>query len=608
MMYHAGLEHVEALVEEKYDDINLEFEWTSSAVMNSDSERRLRNDHGTDLVITTMPTGDVKNYMLDLSAEPYADAYHASATAAVQIDGQTRYLPLPGQYAGYVLNKTLAEQLGNGSPSSIAELTELFKAGTEQGIGVGEDGTVFGSYLMDSYSMGIYFISTQVPDFLGQVDGIKWEGRFESGEDTFSGVWDYSLDTLKQWQDAGYMRAEVFENDHQSYNNQPTKTRMAEGEFLALYGTVQYIDQLNAKDNGYEYTMLPILSNQGNPSWVTSSPDAYIGINANLEEESDKLDACKRILELLSTNEGQEAWMADTGASISYLNTYTNETDNIPDGIAETVNNGYVYYIQMPANLIRYLGLELTNALTGNCTMEEALAAVDDYAINGSVAVDYEQSVVGSVSEDMLYENYNTRLQETAIGNLVADAVKEYSGAQIAVVNGGGIRASLYQGDVLGADLSAVCPYENLIIVVKAKGSTIRSMLENGVSRTHIEGTPGGRFLQVSGLCYAYKPGVSDKEPSTVTDVTLADGAPLEDSKTYTLAINSYMAGASTYVDNNGDGFTMLDLYSDVNPKGEVTLVKETQATYADALRSYFQEHQDEEIHAVLDGRITVEE
>lgn len=75
----------------------------------------------------------------------------------------------------------------------------------------------------------------------------------------------------------------------------------------------------------------------------------------------------------------------------------------------------------------------------------------------------------------------------------------------------------------------------------------------------------------------------------------------------YTLAITDYMAGSGGYIDNNGDGFTMLNLYSDSSPKAEnIKLIRETGATYGDALREYFQNHKDEPVSAELEGRITV--
>lgn len=72
----------------------------------------------------------------------------------------------------------------------------------------------------------------------------------------------------------------------------------------------------------------------------------------------------------------------------------------------------------------------------------------------GSGLVDYDMPVAGTVEHDLLFRGYNVRLSETEIGNLLADSVAETSGAAVAVVNGGGIRGSLYQGEVCGEDLT----------------------------------------------------------------------------------------------------------------------------------------------------------
>lgn len=607
MMYNIPLPQFEALVEETYGDIDLQVESTTSATINGDSERRLRNGHGPDLVITTLPTGGVQDYVLDLSAETFAADYQATALSPIMIDGQTRYLPLPGQYAGYILNKTLAEQLGYAQPASRGELIALMDAGKTQGVGIGPDGAMFGLNTVDSAAVGSYIMGTLVPDFLGTMDGIKWTEGFQSGTVGFSGVWEHSLDTLVTLVERGYLNASALAVT--KTNVIPVRDRMLEGTMLVVYGDVRLFDQLEHMSDSYEYTILPFFSDAGNHPWVLSWPAAYIGINAALSTEGNEaaLEACRRVLTLLSTQEGQAAWIADTSATTSYLTGFTATGDAAPDGLADCIADGYVYNLQMPSNIIQFFGANMISVLDGKLEMSEALAAVDDYCMNGSDAVDYDQSVVGSVVEDLLYENYNTRQEETAIGNLVADAAAEYVEADLAAINGGGIRASLYQGDVLGADLAAVCPYDNKIILVEAKGSVILEMLANGVSQTQRrENVPAGRFLQVSGLHYSYQPMEADT-PAELLSVTLADGSPLDPDASYRLAIVNYMAGSSGYLDNNGDNYTMLNLYSDTTPKAEgVTLLKETEASLADALRTYFQRHQDEPVTAELEGRITV--
>lgn len=607
MMYPIMLESFEELVETTYPEIDLQIEQTTSAVMNGDSERRLRNGHGTDLIITTLPTGDVKDYMMDLSATQYSTSYQAAIMNPVMIEGKTKYLPLPGQYSGYILNKTLLEQLGEEIPSSNSELLALFETGKEKGIGIGPDEAIFGIETINAAAIGSFILGTQVPDFLGLMEGIQWMSDFDEGKASFRGSWEKSLDMISACADNGYLNVQSLIADQR--NGLPVKERMQDGTLLLCYGNVRLFSQLCDENNSYEYVMLPFFSDSGNNPWVIFTPDGFIGINKELEKEGAEaqLNACQKILGLLSTQEGQEAWITDTKSTNSFLTGYSDRDNPVPEGLESCIKKGCIYSFRLSSDIIQYFGQTMLPVLEGKKEIGEALESVDDYCRNGSKDVEYDQSIAGSVSEDLLYENYNTRLEETAIGNLVADAVAEYTGADIAVVNGGGIRASLYKGDVHGADLTAVCPYQNKLVVVEAKGRVIAQMLENGISMT-LRGReiPSGRFLQVSGLCYSFKPQTADRTAELIS-VTLPDGTAVEPDTYYKLAITNYMAGSSGYFDNNGDGYTMLNLFSEDEPKAEgVRLLEDTEATYADALRAYFYNHRDETITAKLEGRITV--
>jgi ABC-type glycerol-3-phosphate transport system substrate-binding protein len=607
MMYPGRLNAFEALVESTYDDIDLQVEMTTTATINGDSERRLRNGHGTDIIVTTLPSGQVVDYTMDLSAEDFAADYQGTVMKPLLVNGQTHYIPLPGQYAGYVINATLAAQLTDTLPQRRSELIELLDTASAQGVGVGEDGVLFGISNASLEQVGSFLVGLQVPDFLGQMSGIQWVADFQAGNGTFTGTWEGCLDGLQHLVDVGYIGPSAYTSTNT--NTIPVEERMESGTMLVCYGNVRLLNTLNAADTAYDYTMLPFLSDEGNQSWVTSAPDGYIALNKTLEETGNEavLDASLRVLALLSTQEGQQAWLTDTEATISYLLGYENEPQQLPEAIEACVEAGGVYHMQLSSDVVYCLGYNLLQVLCGNQDMTQALAAVDIYCQDGSEQVAYDQSVVGSVADDLLYENYNTRREETAIGNLVADAVAELAGTELAVVNGGGIRASLYKGDVYGADLSAVCPYQNYIVVIQATGDVIWQMLENGISATVRDNSvPGGRFLQVSGLCYAYQP-MTEDTPAQLLWVTLADGTPLDLDGVYEIAINDYMAGSSGYLNNNGDGYTMLNLYSEDVPLADgVTLVQETGATYADAMEQYFFRHQDAVITAACEGRITV--
>lgn len=147
-----------------------------------------------------------------------------------------------------------------------------------------------------------------------------------------------------------------------------------------------------------------------------------------------------------------------------------------------------------------------------------------------------------------------------------------------------------------------VCPFDNQIIVLEMKGQTLWDMLENGLS-TWTDEFPSGRFLQVSGIRYTFDS--SKPIGSRLVSVTMPDGTALDVSASFQVAVTDYMAGAKTYVEGNGDGYTMLNYYDDTIPKGNVTLIKETGLLYRDALAQYFEQHRDSVVDVKLEGRIT---
>ncbi len=608
MLYALDLSHFEALVEETYPDIDLQIERNAPATIDGESERRLRTGHGSDIITTSMPTGDVKNYALDLSAQSFASAYQAGISRSLLIGGKTLFLPLPGQYSGYIYNGTLANRAGVAEPpANTGELLSMLDAAAAQGLGMGSDGVLFAIESTDMTNVSSYFIGAQVPDFLGLSEGVVWRERLTRREDSFSNGMNHGLDLSVAMAERGYLNPARIYNFRG--NETPVLDRMLNGTLLLTYSTVQFLDTLNAESDEYEFAMLPFLSEGDNHSWTTAAPAAFLGLNAELAEpgREDALDAALRVLALLSTPEGQAAFIQDIGASQSYLAAEVPSPIEIPGGLADCVSEGYVYNVQFPAKLLYYYGRNMISVLNGELSLEEALANVDRYFLEGDEEVEYDQTLIGVVAGDMIYENYNVRREETGIGDLVADAIRELTGADMAFANGGAIRGSLYEGNVFGSDLDVVCPYDNPLVVLEVRGSVIREMLANGLTLIDQEsGIPGGRFLNASGLCYSYRAPEGGK-PAELLDITMPDGSPFDETGTYTIAITSYMCGADGYLDNNGDGFTMLNVYSDTAPLAEdVKLVRETDKTFGDALQLYFQNHNGEAILLQPEGRIKV--
>jgi 5'-nucleotidase/UDP-sugar diphosphatase len=179
---------------------------------------------------------------------------------------------------------------------------------------------------------------------------------------------------------------------------------------------------------------------------------------------------------------------------------------------------------------------------------------VADPAIQAKVEA-YEKSldealgvVVGQTETDLDSQRATVRLEEAAIGNLFADAIRDFVGAEIGLTNGGGIRGDrLYPAgtDLTRKDVLTELPFGNTVVLLEISGADLRAALENGVSRYEEK---AGRFPQVSGMVVAFDPALA--AGSRILDVTIA-GAPLDDARTYRLATNDYVAAG-------GDGYAAM--------------------------------------------------
>ncbi len=136
----------------------------------------------------------------------------------------------------------------------------------------------------------------------------------------------------------------------------------------------------------------------------------------------------------------------------------------------------------------------------------------------------------------------NVRRRETNLGNFISDIIRRVSGADIALINGGGIRFSIKKGEVRVKDIYSVLPFDNYVIAIKLTGRQIQEALEHGVSGVEDE---EGRFPQVSGLNFKYSP--SEKKGSRVKEIMIS-GSPIEFDKEYVVATNDFLAAG-------GDGY-----------------------------------------------------
>ena len=312
-----------------------------------------------------------------------------------------------------------------------------------------------------------------------------------------------------------------------------------------LYAAVQKaVDDARAEGAAYVVAMAHLGIEGESAPWMSTDVIANTtGINALLDGHSHSILEQEKV----KNKDGEEVLLAACGTklqAIGYLRI------SAKDGSMAT--GLYKWDTSNAVSLPDLIGLDNEVATKVNEAMD---------TLNEKLGEVVAKSAVDLVISDPETDVRIVRTAETNLGDLCADAYRDQSGADVAFVNGGGIRVKIAAGDITLNDILKVHPFGNALCVVEATGQQILDALEWG-SRVVPEETGG--FLQVSGLTYEIHTYIESSctadENGLFTGVAgeyrvknvKVGGEDLDVNKTYTLACHDYL------LKNAGDGFTMF--------------------------------------------------
>lgn len=150
----------------------------------------------------------------------------------------------------------------------------------------------------------------------------------------------------------------------------------------------------------------------------------------------------------------------------------------------------------------------------------------------------------------------------TPLGIVVSEAMRKITGADIAITNGGGIRAPLSAGMLTMGDLYTILPFDNTLYTMTLKGTDVIKAIEHGIMPANMG------WGQFSGVKVWYDE--TAKAGSRVTSVRLADGSKLDPNKEYKVVVNDFMA-------TGGDGY---DFTNAKNMKDTNLVMRDEIVTY----------------------------
>lgn len=301
----------------------------------------------------------------------------------------------------------------------------------------------------------------------------------------------------------------------------------------ALYTVVQTnVDKARAEGAGYVVLVGHLGISESTSPWMSTEVVANTtGIDAVIDGHSHSTEACIR----MKNKNGDWVLISQTGSKLTNVGMLLiSKNGNVSTGFVSSAQQD----LQVKS-LIENIEKQYEGELAKQIGTSETLLTINDPKTGVRLI----------------------RNAETNMGDFCADAYRNVTGADISIVNGGGIRTDMPKGIVTYGDVLNVHPFGNQLCVVEATGQEILDALEHGA---RVAPSESGAFLQVSGLSYTIDTSVASTvkqdENGMFTGVegerrvkdVIVGTKPIDPAATYTLASHDYL------LKNGGDGFTMF--------------------------------------------------
>jgi 5'-nucleotidase/UDP-sugar diphosphatase len=162
-----------------------------------------------------------------------------------------------------------------------------------------------------------------------------------------------------------------------------------------------------------------------------------------------------------------------------------------------------------------------------------------------TIAYESQKEVIGKAEVKLIGIRSLVRSSETNLADLLCDAMRITGKADIALMNGGGIRQSIPAGNITIYQVGSVLPFVNKLVTLELKGDVIYKAIEIGLN-VYPAADYGGGFLQVSGIKYTFD--ASKPAGKRLVSIT-KDGKPLDRNSYYKVATNDYLYNGGDRMD-----------------------------------------------------------
>lgn len=332
MTYWNSEDTVQAMLDylaEAVPEVEIEFQFIDNSNYDTIVDTQLSAEEGPDIICES-PGSALKHARLGY-LEPLNDLgakYSDAGTSVYSYEGDTYALPGISWFEGIYFNKALFEENGIELPKTFEEYIDVCKQFQELGI------TPLAAGLKSWEPMLKNSMAYVAAEYLSTEEGSGFGESYRNGEVTLDGTWNTYLETWSAMITEGIYTTDMTGIDHDQALEQ-----FATGQAAMFCSGPWDLETIQSKNPDLQLDMMPFYGSSESEGWLIGGPGCGFAVNANSENK----EAAMKIVEAISTVEGQTAlWENNQGGS-SYLDGASFELPEVYTSAASALDAGNVY-------------------------------------------------------------------------------------------------------------------------------------------------------------------------------------------------------------------------------------------------------------------------
>lgn len=332
MSYWNSEDTVQTLLDylaEEVPDVEIEFQFIDNSNYNTIIDTQLSAGEGPDIICES-PGSALKHAKLGYLTEvnDLGALYSDAGTRLYSYDGNVYALPGISWFEGCYFNKELFEENNIALPTTFDEYIDVCKQFQELGIKPLAAGLKSWEPMLKN---SMAFVTAE---YLSTSEGESFCSDYREGKTTLQGTWNTYLE---KWSE---MIAEgIYTSDMTGIDHDQALDEFATGQAAMFCSGPWDLDTIMSKNPDLQIDMMPFYGTETSEGWLIGGPGCGFAVNA----ASENKEAALKVLEAISTVEGQEAFWQDNQGGSSYLDGASFELPEAYNSAASALNAGNVY-------------------------------------------------------------------------------------------------------------------------------------------------------------------------------------------------------------------------------------------------------------------------